>query len=328
MTRTAFVTGGTGFLGRNLIEQLLKQQWAVVAIHRVEPPPAHLIHDAVTPVPADVLDAGAMADAMPEAVDAVFHVAGNTSFWSRDNAVQYRVNVEGTRNVLAAAVRRGARRFIHTSTWNVYGFWQPVISEESPQLGMRSPVNYDRTKAQAEQEVHAAVDRGLDAVIINPSHIIGRYDSANWARMVRMVAEHRLRGVPPGAGSFCHAEQVALAHIAAVDRGRTGKNYLLGGTDATFLEVVTAIGKITGSRVPARALPALAVKLVGRWQAMVAAVTGKPPEISPEGAMMVSATPRIVSERAQRELGYRPVPMETMLEDCWRWLLAEGLVKT
>ncbi|MFH1985507.1 MAG: NAD-dependent epimerase/dehydratase family protein [Pseudomonadota bacterium] len=327
MTKTAFVTGGTGFLGRNLIEQLVKQRWSVVAINRSEPPPPHLSHDAITTVPADVLDAGAMVDAMPEAVDAVFHVAGNTSTWSRHNDIQYRVNVEGTRNVVAAAQRRGARRFIHTSTWNVYGFWQPVISEESPQMGISSPVNYDRTKAQAEKEVRAAVDRGLDAVIINPSHIIGRYDPANWSRMVRMVAENRLPGVPPGAGSFCHAEQVALAHIAAVDRGRTGKNYLLGGTDATFLEVVAAIGKITGKKVPSRPLPAMAVKLVGRWQAMVAAVSGRPPEISPEGAMLVSAAPHIVSERAQRELGYRPVPLETMLQDCWQWLLSEGLVK-
>lgn len=327
MARIAFVTGGTGFVGRNLIEQLVKQQWSVVAMHRGATPAPHLIHEAVTPVAADVLDAAELTLVMPEAVDAVFHVAGNTSTWSRHNAIQQRVNVDGTRNVLEAALRRGARRFIHTSTWNVYGFWQSVISEESPQLGTRSPVNYDRTKARAEQAVRAALDRGLDAVIINPSHIIGRYDSVNWARMLRMVAEKRLPGVPPGGGSFCHAEQVALAHIAAVDRGRTGRNYLLGGTDATFLEVVGAIGKITGQPVPSRPLPALALSLVGRWQALAAMVTGRAPEISPEGAMLVNASPRIVSERAGRELGYRPVPLEAMLEDCWQWLRAEGLVK-
>jgi nucleoside-diphosphate-sugar epimerase len=137
------------------------------------------------------------------------------------------------------------------------------------------------------------------------------------------VWEQRLPGIPPGAGSFCHAEQVALAHIAAAEHGRTGKNYILGGTDATFLEVVQTIGDITGKPVPSRPLPAFAIRLVGRLSVMAAFFTGREPDITPEGAAIVTASPRAVSQRAVRELGFRPVSIKDMLTDCWEWMRTE-----
>jgi len=323
MEKTAFVTGGTGFVGMNLIEQLDRAGWRIVALHRPGANIQRLSAFAVEWVPGDLLDEGSLAAAMPEGVDAVFHVAGNTSMWSRNNAEQMRVNRDGTRNVAAAAISRNARRLVHTSTWNVYGFWQPQISEETPQLGGQSWLNYDRSKTLAEEEIRRALHRGLDAVIINPTHIIGRYDLDNWSRMIRMVRDKRLPGVPPGAGSFCHAEQVALAHIAAAENGRTGKNYLLGGMDATFLEVVGVIGEITGQPVPARPMPAFMIRLVARLGVMAAFFTGRAPDITPEGAAMVTASPRAVSKRAERELGYRPVSLKHMITDCWEWMCRE-----
>ena len=326
MSKTAFVTGGTGFLGLNLIEQLCAQGWRVIALHRPSSDLSTLLRFPVALAEGDILDRPSIERAVPQGVDAVFHLAADVSVWSRHDARQTRVNVEGTHNVCAVALAAGAGRLVHTSTWNVYGLWQGEITEDTPKLGDRSPVNYDRTKFHAEEEVRRAIERGLDAAIVNPCHILGRYDRHGWARLMLDLQDRWLPGTPPGSGSFCHAEQVAKAQIAAVEAGRTGKNYLLPGADASFLEVFRTIGEVTGWKVPARAVPAPVFRLAGRLGAAWADVTGREPVITPEAVAMVVAVARVVATSAVRELGYRVVSLREMLDDSYRWLCAAGLV--
>lgn len=327
--KSAFVTGATGFVGLNLVEQLARAGWRVTALHRAASELAPLRGLPVGLAEGDVTDLASLREAVPEGVDAFFHVAADTSLWSRRAAAQNRVNVAGTANAVTAALAAGARRFVHTSSWNAWGWvlGTEVLDEATPQRGERSWIAYDRSKALAEREVRAGMARGLAAVLVSPAHVLGRYDRHNWARLIRLVHQGRLPGVPPGSGSFCHAEQVALAHIAAAERGRSGSNYLLGGTDASFLEVVRTIGAITGRRVPRRPLPAWAVKALARAYAVRALVTGREPDLTPEGAALVTARVRIASDLAERELGYRPVPLRVLLEDSYRWLSSRGLLE-
>lgn len=323
----AFVTGATGFVGRNLVEQLTLQGWRITALHRPTSNIKTLTAYPLELVSGSLLDSEGLLRALPDAVDAVFHVAGNTSVWSKHNAQQTLDNVTGTHNMVEAALARGAKRFIHTSTWNVYGIEDMrVINEDSPQLGFNSPINYNRSKSLAERCVKEAVARGLAAVIINPSHIIGRYDPGNWSRMIRLVKQQKLPGIPPGEGSFCHAEQVALALIAAVDKGSVGENYLLGGADASFLRVINLIGEITASRVPNRSVPAKVLKAYAHLQTLMANIGGKEPDLTPEAASMVSARLHIASHKAEKVLGYKPVPLRVMLEDCCQWMRREGML--
>lgn len=325
--RAAFVTGGTGFLGRHLIEQLTASGWAVTALHRPSSDVTALEPLAVRLAVGDVCDPASLRQAMPEHPDAVFHVAADTSMWAGHDERQTRTNVDGTRNVVTVALEKGCRRFVHTSTWNTYGLEQGVISETSPQLGAKSWINYDRTKSLAEQAVHEGIERGLSAVILNPCHIIGRYDRHNWSRFVVLVAENRIPAVPPGSGCFCHGEEVASAHIAAAERGRTGENYLLGGPAASFLKLAQVIGELTGRRVPTRTVPALLLRNAARVGAAVAAVTGTEPMTTPEGVAVAIAHGRIVSSKAEDELGYREVALRVMLRDCLDWLQREGLIR-
>src|SRR5205085_11467196 len=139
-----------------------------------------------------------------------------------------------------------------------------------------------------EAAVRRAADECFAEVIVNPAHMVGRYDTRNWGRMIRMVERGTVPGVPTGGGSFCHAAAVADALIAAAERGRAGQNYLLGGADASFLDVFAIIGRLTGKRVPKRAMPAFAIKLYARLLAGVAAVTGREPEITPDIAEIVT----------------------------------------
>ena len=196
MSRLAFVTGGTGFVGAHLVAELLARGWRVVALVR-DPAAAAAIGSAGAEVrPGDITDPGSLARAMPRSPDAVFHVAASTSVWSRRNAEQTLVNVEGTRNVLEAAMGAGTRRFVYTSSFIVWGFVDGVLDEDRPWQPGDGWINYIRTKRQAETLVKDAVaGQGLDAVICNPAHILGPGDRHNWSRVIRLVDQGRLPGV-------------------------------------------------------------------------------------------------------------------------------------
>jgi len=324
--RTAFVTGATGFLGLNLVEELLAQGWHVIALHRASSDLEYLRRLPAARAVGDVTQAASVRRAMPQGVDAVFHVAGDTSLWSKQNATQDRVNIDGTRNVVGAALEKRARRFVHTSSISVYGLQNGRIDERAEQLGRVSPVNYQRSKFLAEEAVRAGLARGLGAVILNPAAIIGRYDTRNYARIVTLVATGKLPGVPPGSLSFCHAREVARAHVAAAECGRAGENYLLGGTDASFLELVREIGAALGRPVPARATPAWVMRALGALGALRGAHAGRAPALTPEAARMVSRNVSCNCDKAVRELGFTPLPLADMVADCVRWMAAEGLL--
>jgi nucleoside-diphosphate-sugar epimerase len=325
---TAFVTGAAGFVGLNLVEQLLAAGWRVVAMHR---PPTDLKYLSRLPVEravGDLTKPGSLLAAMPEAVDVVFHVAANLNMWSRRNLEQWRDNVAGTRNLVETALQRRAGRLVHTSSISAYGQQRGRIDEDALQLGEGSWINYQFTKFGAEEAVRDGLAMGLDAVILNPANIVGPYDRNGWARLIRLVHAGRLPGVPPGANSFCHVREVAAAHVAAAERGGTGENYLLGGTDASFLEAVRVIAEVTGREPPARVTPAFVLHTVGHLSAWLSYLTGAEPRITPEMAGIVCRHLFCDSSKAERDLDYRPVPLRPMIEESFRWLTAEGELET
>jgi nucleoside-diphosphate-sugar epimerase len=320
--RTAFVTGGTGFLGLNLIEILAEGGWRVYALRRGNSDLTFLKRFPVQLVQGSVEDAASLEQAVPHDTDVIFHVAGDVSFWSRHRERQTRTNVEGTCNVVAIALKRGAK-LVHTSTTSVYGFQPKPFDETAAHNGRDSWFHYMHTKALAEEEVRGGIQRGLSAVFLNPANIIGRYDRHNWARLILLAAAGKLPSIPPGRGTFCHSTEVARAHVAAVDRGRSGENYILGGADASFADVIRTIGEIVGRKVPSRVMRAGFMRRASRVLGWVALFTGKEPIITPESAAFLTADLTCRSDKAVRELGYHPVPLRTMLEDCHRWLIAE-----
>ena len=327
MSLRAFVTGGSGFVGMNLLKQLCSAGWQVTALVRDTSPMGDIHNLDVTFVRGDVTDADSVRAAMPDEPDAVFHVAASTSIWSGNNAQQRRINVEGTRNVVDGALSHRAKRMIHTSSFVVWGFREDVITEDSPRTDNADWINYVRTKFEAEEIVRDAIrNRGLDAVILNPAHILGPGDRHNWSRVIRMVHQDRLPGVPPGGGAFADVREVARAHITAFHRGRTGENYLLGGPDTMFLEVVQTAGKLLNRKVPRKANPAWLLRLVGSIQALTGKLSGKEPEITPEGAAMITRHIRCDSSKAVAELDYRFTPVDQLLADTCRWMRSKGML--
>lgn len=324
--RTAFVTGATGFVGINLVTQLRSAGWSVVALHRPTSNLAPLRPLGAILAEGSITDPQSLRRAMPEAPDAVFHVAANLSLARSGDAAQTRDNVEGTRNVVDVSIEKRARRFIHTSSVAAYGFHRGLINEATRSNALEIPVNYCRTKHLAEEEVRRGIGRGLDAVILNPANILGPHDAHGWARMIRLVAGGKLPGVPPGGGAFCHVHEVVKAHVAAAERGRAGENYLLGGVHATYLEVATMAASLTGGKAPARAMPPWLFTLISRVLPAVSLLSGRPADITPEVALMLNLDFSVDSSKAERELGFRPVPLRDMLDDCCNWLKAAGLI--
>ncbi len=327
MSLNAFVTGASGFVGSNLVRELHCRGWSVHILARPSSSLDEIAGTAVTVHLGDIADRDSVFKAMPEHLDAVFHVAASTNFWSKNNSEQDRVNIEGTRNMLDAAKAAGAERFIHTSSFTTWGFKNTELTEESPRTATTDWINYVRSKHLAEELVlEAAASRQIDALVLNPAHILGPGDQHNWSRMIRMVYQGKMFAAPPGGGNFCDVHEVAKAHIRGFHQGRNGEKYLLGGEYAAFLDVVKMTGEVLKKPVPGRAAPAWIMQAWARANTALAAFTGREPDITPESAAMVAYHVACDSSKAQRELGYRFTPIRRLIEDTVNWMNQKGLL--
>jgi dihydroflavonol-4-reductase len=327
MARTAFVTGGTGFLGGHVIRQLKDADWRVVALHRPESGPAALLALGAEPVAGRLDDGRGLFSVMPEAPEAVFHIAANTSMWRRNNAQQTRDNVLGSRNLVDAALRKNAGRFVHTSSISAWGIQSQQIDENTPSNAAGDWINYNRSKYEAEQQVRVGIAQGLDAVILNPCGIIGAGDRHNWSQMISLIDQGKLPGVPPGSGNFCDVREVAKAHLSAFNSGQPGANYILAGVEASFLELARTIAHLLGRKAPRRAIPKTVLRLAGHVYPLLSAFTGKEPELTPEKVALITNRVAADGSRAVRELGFNDqVALEVMLGECINWMRSEGLL--
>ena len=298
----------------------------MVALHRPTSDLTYLRRFPVRLAEGTLEDRASLFRAIPDGTDCIFHAAADVTFWSRHKARQMRANVDGTRNVVAAARERGVRKLVHTSTTSVYGFATAPFDETAPHAGRDSWFHYMQTKALAEEEVRGGITRGLDAVILNPANVIGPYDRNNWARLIRLAVAGSLPRIPPGRGSFCHAEDVARAHLAAVTKGRTGENYILAGADASYQDVVRLIGELVGRDLDRSVASARLLRVGGAVLGQLARITGREPLVTPEGAAFLSADLTCRSDKAVHDLDYHPASLRTMLEASVRWLRSEGII--
>ena len=326
MARSAFVTGATGFVGLNLVQRLMAEGWDVTALHRKTSDLSFLNRFAPRLATGEITDRASLMSAIPEGTDTLFHVAGNTNMWSKRNAEQTRDNVDGTRNVVEAAKAKGVRRLIVTSSISAYGPVSGEVTEETPSKAATSPVNYELTKWQAQEIARDAVKDGLEVVIMQPGAIMGPYDIGTWSRMFIMLRDGKLPGVPPAQLSFAHVREVVGAHIAAADKGESGGQYILAGETGTMLDLVTEICALIGKPAPKKALPLGVMRLAASAGGLVSSLTGKEPAMTREMVEAFSHPMTATSAKAQRDLGYKIVPLKEMVKDCYDWMVAEGRI--
>ncbi|MDH3654688.1 MAG: NAD-dependent epimerase/dehydratase family protein [Myxococcales bacterium] len=326
MSKTAFVTGGTGFIGVNLIELLVNEGWSVTALHRPTSDVKFLSRFPISLVQGSITDRDSLERAIPEGTDVVFHVAGDTNFWSKNNAQQDANNIGGTRNMVEVAAKKGVGTFIHTSSNAIWGRAQGTIDEETPAEGESSWINYERSKCLAEREAMKGTELGMKVVSVNPSEVVGPYDTRSFGRLFFLLRDGKLPAVSPGTIQVAHVHDVVRAHLDAVTKGRSGQRYLLTGDVIEFPNFVGEIARVSGAKTP-RTAPAWIFKVFGRVSVMIAAITGKEPDVTPEIAASMSDTGRtFLCEKAIRELGYRTRAPELAIRDNYAWLVKEGLL--
>lgn len=316
----ALVTGATGCIGRNLVDELVKDRWDVIVLHRKSSDLSRLQGCPVRFQEVDLYDLESVRSAIPQSADCIFHVAGNTSHWRFEADQQWKDNVLSTRNLLQGARDKNVKRFVFTSTGATTDYQD---LDATGALKIKS--GYVRTKRLAEIEVYKAIENGLDAVILKPIIVVGPYDYNGYSQMFTVLKKGPLRTAFPGKIAFCHAVDVARGHIQAFEKGKRGEHYFMGGTHATWEEASRIICDLLGVPPPV-VVPKWILKIVSFGMEMAAYVTKKKPLLTPELIDLLKDAPDVPPDeklKAERDLGYHSRPLRVMFEDCYQWLLNE-----
>lgn len=318
------VTGATGHIGNVLVRALRERSLPVRAM---VPPWEDLQPLAGIPdieiIAADILDPLSLERAM-QGVQDVYHLAGMISILPGKNQLVWRVNVEGTRNVIAACVQAGVRRLVYTSsihaiTRTPHGV---TIDETLPFDPSNACGEYDRSKAAASLEVLKAVEQGMDAVIVSPTGVIGPYDFRG-SQLGQLVGESL--GKKPlayvdGAYDFVDVRDVVQGMILANDRGRPGENYILSGELLTVRGLLDTLAELRGRKLQLWRIPMWLARLGARFTPVYYRWAHKKPRFTSYSLETLESNARISHEKAQRELGYQPRSLRQSLADTLQWM--------
>jgi len=316
------VTGATGLVGNNVVRLLAQRGKSVRAVVRSAGRELAGLH--VQTAKAPLHDERALQEAI-DGASFVVHSAAMVHCGWRHRDEMHAVNVEGTRHVARAARRAGAR-LVHVSSVDAVGLRSDgAPADEGTPPGGMPECPYVVTKREAERVVLDEVDRGLDAVIVNPVFMLGAWDwKPSSGRMLLEVAQGKGLFAPPGSQHFGDVRDIAAAIATAGDRGARGRRYILGGHHLSFLEAWTLFARVTGRRPPRAAAPPPLVRLAGRVGDLIGHCVGREGPLNSAAATMSLLRQHFSSERARTELGYSLRPLEDTVEHAWRWFVDHG----
>ena len=320
-----FLTGGTGFLGKRIAGRLAQTGHEVRALVRPSSPRARM-PDGVITTPGDVTDTDSLLRGAA-GCDAIVHSAALVKMWVRDRGQFDRINVGGLRNVLDAAARAGVNRIVYTSSFIALGPTDGRIADETQihaDTGYHN--DYERTKAAADRVAREMARSGAPLVTVYPGVVYGAGEMTDGGLMTRTILDFMKRRVPGylggGGQRICYAfiDDVVEGHRLALERAAPGSRYILGGPNATYLELYALLAKLTGVPAPTRHLPFWAMGLAGRMLRWRAELTGIEPAITDEVIEIYRHDWAYASDRAVADLGYRITPLEEGLKRTVEWL--------
>jgi dihydroflavonol-4-reductase len=322
------VTGATGKVGNAVARQLAARGDEVVALARDGARARELLPPGVELALGDVTDPASLRRAAA-GVDGAFNCMGIFEQWLPDPRTFERVNAEGARNVVVAAREGGARRIVHTSTFDVFEAERGGTVREDALAAHPKGTAYERSKQQAERLVlaEAAAD-GIEVVICNPSAVFGPgpWAGAGLDGMLRDAIRRRLPALPPGGMTLVYAEDVAAGHLAAFDRGRAGERYILADGFARSRAIVAAAVEAAGRGWVPPTMPApIAIGLARAGEA-VARVINRPPLLGVGQLHFLLWEARADSSRARSELGVEFTPWREGIRRTVEWMLSTGRI--
>ncbi len=320
MTKTTVVTGATGHIGANLVRALLAQGRPVRALLHVNRRAIEGLDVEIAR--GDVCDLESLYRAF-DGAEVVYHLAARISLSLNEWPLLEAVNVMGTRNVVEACFRCGVRRLVHFSS--IHALIQEPMDvpvDESRQLveSRRCP-SYDRSKAAGEKEVRKGIERGLDAVIINPTGVIGPYDfePSYFGEALLAIACRKLPALVGGGFDWVDVRDVVVGAMRAEECAPTGAKYLLSGHWVSVPDLASFVEEITGVRAPRLVCPLWLAHVGTPFTVAFARLAGGRPFYTSDSLRALKSNRNISHERASRDLGYNPRPFRETIIDTLRW---------
>jgi dihydroflavonol-4-reductase len=325
------ITGATGFVGSAVLRAVVARGAKARVLVRPSSPRRNLEGVACEVAPGDIADPEAMAAALA-GVRYLFHVAADYRLWAPDPKTILNANLEGTRAVMETALTAGVERIVHTSSVATLRAGDAAtIAGEDAALDEGEAIGaYKQSKLAAERLVEAMVaGRGLPAVIVNPSTPIGPRDikPTPTGRIVVEAARGRIPAFVDTGLNLVHVDDVARGHVLAMEKGKVGERYILGGQNASLKEMLAVVAELTGRRAPTLSLPRAPLWPLALGAETVARFTGREPFLTRDALKMASHHMFFTSAKAERALGYVARPYREALADALAWFGAAGYLK-
>jgi dihydroflavonol-4-reductase len=319
------VTGATGKIGNAVARQLADRGDEVVVLVRDPAKARELLPDGIELARGDVTDPASLR-AAAEGIDGAFNCMGLFEQWFADPGVFDRINGEGARNVIAAARESGARRAVHTSTFDVFHAEPGGTVSEATVADYAKGTPYERSKQLAERLVLEEAQKGIEVVIANPSSVYGPgpWQGTGIDRAIRDAIRRRLPATPPGGMTLVLVDDVARGHLAAFDRGKPGERYILADGYAPMREMLAlAVSEAGRGRVPPT-LPVGVAKAMARGGEAISRVIRRPPLLGTGQLHFLLWQARASNERARTELGMEFTPLPRGIAQTVRWMADSG----
>lgn len=324
----AFLTGATGFLGSHVARVLAEQGARLRLLVRPTSDRRNIADLNAEQVEGDLCEPASIEKALA-GCEALFHVAADYRLWVRDPEQMYRSNVEGTRSLLEAARKKGVRRVVYTSSVATMGFSSngTLADENSPVTLADMIGHYKRSKFMAEQVAFEAARSGMDVVVVNPTTPIGERDlkPTPTGRIVVDFLKRKFPAYVDTGLNLVDATECARGHVQALEKGRAGERYILGGENLTLKQILDRLAAITGLPSPRVKLPyvfALAAGVVD--ETVTGRILGREPRVTLDAVRMGRKKMFVTSAKAERELGWRQVPVDGALRRSVDWFRGNG----
>ncbi len=319
-----FVNGSTGFIGSRLTNRLAESGHTVHALYRSDKKAEVLRKEGVILFKGDILDKKSLENAM-EGCEVAFHVAAFAKVWMKDNYQIYRLNLLGALNTVEAALKCGVKKIIITSTAGVYGPSQKGPLDESHQ-NESFYIDYERSKSLMEKSLKALSFAGVDIVILNPTRVYGPgilSESNGVTRMIDRYIRGNWRAIPGNGkskGNYVYVDDVVEGHILAMEKGRRGENYILGGENADYLTFFEILAKVSGKKYKLFKIPLALMLLTSSLMLFSARLFGTHPLIIPSLVRKFNDNFLHSSAKAEKELGYQSRSLEEGIKLTLEWL--------
>jgi dihydroflavonol-4-reductase len=314
--KPALVTGASGFIGWHVAKLLSGRGWPVRALCR---PDSKISELGVEQITGDLRDAHSLERAVA-GCGVVFHLAADYRLWARDTKEIFRSNVDGTRNLIAAAKKAGVERFVYTST---VGCIEPPDETRMPRLEDMSGA-YKRSKFLAEMV--ALEERELPVIVVNPTAPVGEHDvkPTPTGGIVLDFLKGNLPAFIDTGLNLVDVRDVAEGHLLAAGKGRPGERYILGCENLTLEQILQKLAALTGRKPPTLKLPYAVAYMAGLVSTAWARISGQPPRAPIDAVIMAKKKMFVLHEKASRELGYSPSGVEDALRRSISWFQTNG----